>query len=150
MRFAFSFLSARSLADSVSDSFPPTRARRAAREIAKSGDAVGLAACWARCRASSGRPRLTACWTLSSGRRCPTASRSVGRGVDAQSNFLESLGMPSGVRLGRRACRECAFSTRAWVLFLSSDVGFLTSHIHHYRRRFIRSRLAGAGVGALT
>ena len=102
MRFAFSFLSARSLADSVSDSFPPTRARRAAREIAKSGDAVGLAACWARCRASSSRPRLTACWTLSGGRRCPTAFRSVGRGVDAQSNFLESLGTLERRSVGAR------------------------------------------------
>ena len=75
-----------------SDSFPPTGARRAAREIAKSRDAVGQAACWARCRASSSQPRLTVCWTLSSGRRCPTASRNVGRGVDALSNFLKSLG----------------------------------------------------------
>ena len=83
-----------------SDSFPPTGARRAAREIAKSRDAVGQAACWARCRASSSQPRLTVCWTLSSGRRCPTASRNVGRGVDALSNFLKSLGVGSVPRSG--------------------------------------------------
>ena len=93
-----------------SDSFPPTGARRAAREIAKSRDAVGQASCWARCRASSSQPRLTVCWTLSSGRRCPTASRNVGRGVDALSNFLKSLGSRLGGGSARLANpqRRCA------------------------------------------
>ena len=67
---------------------------------------------WARCRASSSRPCLTACQTLSSSRRCPTKSRSVGLGVDAQFDFLGSLGLPSGNRLGPRPYRECAFSIR--------------------------------------
>ena len=81
----------------------------------------------ARCRALSSRPCLTACQTLSSSRRCPNESRDVGLGVDAQFDFLDSLGLPSGVRLGPRPYREYAITDNTAVKMV---LGTLRVQLH--------------------